>query len=230
MDSKLKNRPNLSEDVYEAIKGRLGKSDLKPGIKIKEEQLAKELGVSRTPVREALNKLEREGLVEIIPRYGTFVADLTPNDVKEIYDVRAELEGLALRLCFLNLDKKKKKKFYQKLSEMADFLTKCESYVEEGNFEPFIKADINFHDFIVISSENSRLIQVMRNLNAQIQLGRMESFSVPGRARNSLREHEEIIDAMLQKDTNKAEKLIKKHCMNIKKNVLHFLKVRHKDK
>lgn len=224
----IKNRPNLSENVYEAIKRKLGAGELEPGVKIKEEQLAKELGVSRTPVREALNKLEREGLVEIIPRYGTFVANLSPKDVEDIYEVRGELEGLAIRLCFSKLDEEKRKEFYEKLSEIADLLVKCESYVEEGDYEPFIEADISFHDFIVKSSENSRLIQIMNNLNAQIQLGRMESFSVPGRAERSLKEHEEIMNAMLQGEVNKTEKLIKKHCMNIKENVLRFLKAKHK--
>jgi len=225
MKEKIRNRPNLSEDVYEAIKKRLGDKGLKPGTRIKEEQLAEELGVSRTPVREAINKLEREGLVEIIPRYGTFVANLFPEDVEEIYDLRGALEGLAIRLNFLKLDKEK---FEEKLLEIAEFHRKCEEYVEKGNLEPFIKADIAFHNFLVRASQNHRLIQIMNNLNAQIQLGRMESFSVPGRARKSLKEHEEIINAMLQGDVNKAEKSIRKHCMNIKKNVLHFLKTRHK--
>jgi len=225
MENKIRTRLNLSEDVYEAIKKRLGDKDLKPGTRIKEEWLAEELGVSRTPVREAINKLEREGLVEIIPRYGTFVTNLSPKDVEEIYDLRGTLEGLAIRSIFLKLDKEK---FNEKLLEIDEFHRKCESYLEEGNLEPFIKADIAFHNFLVRSSQNSRLIQIMNNLNAQIQLGRMESFSVPGRAEKSLKEHEEIINAMLQGDVDKAEKLIRNHCMNIKKNVLYFLKTRHK--
>ncbi|MEA1963561.1 MAG: GntR family transcriptional regulator, partial [Candidatus Aerophobetes bacterium] len=142
MEKKMKNRPNLSEDVYEAIKRRLGDKDLKPGTKIKEEELAEELGVSRTPVREAISKLEREGLVEIIPRYGTFVANLSPEDIEEIYDLRGALEGLAIKLSFLKLDREK---FHKKLLEISEFHHKCKSYVEKGNFEPFIKADIAFH-------------------------------------------------------------------------------------
>ncbi|MEA3421564.1 MAG: GntR family transcriptional regulator [Acidobacteriota bacterium] len=227
MKEKIRNRRNLSEDVYEAIKRRLGDKDLRPGAKIKEERLAEELGVSRTPVREAIHKLEREGLVEIIPRYGTFVANLSPKDVEEIYDLRGALERLAVRLSLL---KPGKEKFHEKLLEISESHHKCKSYIEKGNFEPFIKADIAFHNFLIRSSQNSRLIQVMDNLNAQVQLGRMESISVPGRAERGLKEHEEIINAMLGEDVNKAEKLIRKHCINIKKNVLHFLKTRHKRK
>ena len=225
MESRIRNRPNLSEDVYEAIKKRLGDKDLQPGAKIKEEKLARELGVSRTPIREALNKLEREGLVEIIPRYGTFVANLSPQDIEEIYDLRAALEALAIRLSFSKVDKEK---FHKKLLEIAASHKKCEEFVEKGNFEPYIKADITFHNFLVTSSQNSRLIQIMKNLNAQIQLCRMESFSVPGRAKRSLKEHEQIIDALLQDNIDKAEKLMVEHCMNIKKNVLYFLKSRRK--
>ena len=225
MKDKIRNRPNLGEDVYEAIKGRLDGKSLKPGTKIIEEQLAKELGVSRTPIREAINKLEREGLVEIIPRYGTFIAALSPEDIEEIYDLRGALERLALRLAFLKLNKEK---FHKKLLKIADSFSKCRDDVEKGNLKFFIKIETAFHNFLIKSSRNSRLIQMMSNLNTQIQLGRMESFSVPGRAKRSLREHEEIVNAMLQEDMNKAEELIEKLCMNIKKNVLYFLKTRHK--
>ncbi len=225
MKDKIRNRPNLGEDVYEAIKKRLDGKSLKPGTKIIEEQLAKELGVSRTPIREAINKLEREGLVEIIPRYGTFIAALSPEDIEEIYDLRGGLERLALRLAFLKLGKEK---FYKKLLKITESFSKCRSDVEKGNFKHFIKIETAFHNFLIKSSQNSRLIQMMSNLNTQIQLGRMESFSVPGRAKRSLREHEEIVNAMLQEDMNKAEELIEKLCMNIKKNVLYFLKTRHK--
>lgn len=225
MKDKVRKRLNLSEDVYEAIKRKLDGKSLKPGAKIKEEQLAKELGVSRTPIREAINKLERERLVEIIPRYGTFVTNLFFEDVKEIYDLRGALERLALRLAFLKLNKEK---FHKRLLKIADSFSKCRDDVEKGNLEYFIKRETAFHDFLIKSSRNSRLIQMMNNLNAQIQLGRIESLSVPGRAERSLREHEEIVNAMLQEDINKAQELIEKLCINIKKNVLYFLKTRHK--
>jgi len=225
MKDEVRKRLNLSEDVYEAIKRKLDGKSLKPGAKIIEEQLAKELGVSRTPIREAINKLEREGLVEIIPRYGTFIAALSPEDIEEIYDLRGALERLALRLAFLKLGKEK---FHKKLLKITESFSKCRSDVEKGNFKHFIKIETAFHNFLIKSSQNSRLIQMMSNLNTQIQLGRMESFSVPGRAKRSLREHGEIVNAMLQEDMNKAEELIEKLCMNIKKNVLYFLKTRHK--
>lgn len=111
---------------------------------------------------------------------------------------------------------------------MAGFRNKCKNYVEKGNFEPFIKAVIAFHNFLVGSSQNLLIQMIMNNINAQIQLGRMESFFVPGRTKKSLKEHEEIIHAMLKGDVSKAERFIRKHCINIKKNVLCFLKTRHK--
>ncbi len=219
---RLNNRPSLSEVVYEMIKQRLLSHELEPGTKLREEDLADQLGVSRTPVREAINKLEREGLVEIIPRYGTFVANISSKDVEEIYQIREALECLAMRLALPRFRK-------DKLLELARIHKECKVPLEKGDFDPFIKVDTTFHDLLVKLSKNKRLIRLMSNLNNQIRLGRLESFSVPGRAKKSLNEHERIIEAMLKGNAEEAEDFLRQHSRNAKDNILHFLKMKKRD-
>ena len=219
---RLNNRPNLSEAVYEMIKQRLLSQELEPGTKLREEDLADQLGVSRTPVREAINKLEREGLVEIIPRYGTFVANISSKDVEEIYQLREAAECLAVGLALPRFSK-------NKLLELARLHRECEGPVEKGNFDPFIKVDTAFHDLLIKLSKNERLVRLMSNLNNQIRLGRLESFSVPGRAEKSLKEHQRIIEAMLEGNAEEAEDLVKQHSRNAKDNILYFLKMKKRD-
>ncbi len=216
------NRPNLSESVYEMIKQRLLSQELEPGTKLREEDLADQLGVSRTPVREAINKLEREGLVETIPRYGTFVANISSQDVEEIYQMREALECLAMRLAVPRFSK-------DKLLELARIHKECKASLEKGDFDPFIKVDTVFHDLLVKLSKNKRLIRLMSNLNNQIRLGRLESFSVPDRAKKSLAEHERIIEAMLEGNAGKAEDSFRQHSRNAKDNILHFLEMKKRD-
>ncbi len=219
---RLNSRPSLSEAVYEMIKQRLLSQELEPGTKLREEDLADQLGVSRTPVREAINKLEREGLVEIIPRYGTFVANISSKDVEEIYQIREALECLAMRLALPRFSK-------DKLLELARIHKECKVPLEKGDFDPFIKVDTAFHDLLVKLSKNKRLIRFMSNLNNQIRLGRLESFSVPGRARKSLAEHQRIIEAMLEGNAEEAENLVRQHSRNVKDNILYFLKMKKRD-
>ena len=170
----IKDYPKLSEVVYSTLKQRLvGQSERTiSGLRLQEDQLAQELGVSRTPIREAIHKLEKDGLVKIIPRKGAFVRTISSKDVREIFDIRGALESAAVRSGLKQLDK-------NKLIQIKTLLEKCEKSLDKGEFDFFIQLDEEFHDFIVRSSGNDRLIQIMENLNNQIQLARLKSFSVP---------------------------------------------------
>ncbi len=216
---RLNNRPNLSEAVYEIIKQRLLNQQVEPGTKLREEDLADQLGVSRTPVREAINKLERETLVEVIPRYGTFVANISSKDVEEIYQIREALECLAMRLALPRFKK-------SKLLELTRIHKECETPMEKDDFDPFIKVDTAFHHLLVRLSKNERLRRLMSNLDNQIRLCRLESFSVPGRAKKSLEEHQRIIEAMLKENAEEAEDLLRQHSRNAKNNILRFMKLK----
>ncbi|MBE0479234.1 GntR family transcriptional regulator, partial [Candidatus Aerophobetes bacterium] len=149
-------------------------------------------------------------------RKGAFVRTISSRDVREIFDIRGALESVAVRSSFHQLDK-------NKLREIKALLEKCEKLLDKGEFHFFIQLDEEFHNFLVRSSGNERLIQIMENLNNQIQLARLKSFSVPGRAKKALDEHRQIIDALLTGDKVKAEKLILEHSENAKQNILTFI-------
>ncbi|MFQ6067578.1 MAG: GntR family transcriptional regulator, partial [bacterium] len=180
-DFKVKNHPKLSEVVYTTIKQRLisQRESISSGVKLQEDQLARELGVSRTPVREAIHKLEKDGLVHIIPWRGAFVRTISSRDVREIFDIRGALESLVVRSFLPCLNKKK-------LMKMRNLFEKCEGFIKKGELDFFVRLDEEFHDFLIKSSKNKRLIQIMKNLNDQIHLARLKSFSVPGRAKKAL--------------------------------------------
>ncbi|MBC7190225.1 FCD domain-containing protein, partial [Candidatus Aerophobetes bacterium] len=116
----------------------------------------------------------------------------------------------------------------KKLIEMRKLFENCREDIKEGKIEQFIKLDEEFHRFIVTSSENQRLIKIMENLDDQIRLARLKSFSVPGRVEKALEEHLEIIDIILAADLEKAEKIILKHSENAKQNILKFLEKKNK--
>lgn len=217
-DVRIKNHPKLSQLVYETLKKKLISEENWEmlGIRLQEDQLARQFGVSRTPVREAIHRLEKDGLVQIIPRRGAFVKTISAEDVKEIFDLRGALECLALRSSFSSIDRKR-------LTEMRRLFENCRKDIKEGKIDGFIKLDEEFHRFIVTTSGNQRLIKIMENLDDQIRLARLKSFSVPGRVEKALKEHLEMIDAILAADVEKAEKIILQHSENAKKNILKFL-------
>lgn len=218
---RVNNHSNLSESVYEMIKLRLLGGQLASGTRLIEKVVAAQLGVSRTPVREALSKLEEEGLVEIISHHGTLVADISSKDIEEIYQIREALESLAVKLALPHLSSRK-------LQELARLHEDCRHFLEKGDLYPFIKVDKACHNLLVRLSNNKRLIHLMGNLNDQTRLGRPEPFSIPGRAEKALEEHLIIIEAILEGDVRRAEDLVKQHNRNAKDNVLRCLKMQEK--
>ena len=151
----------LRDVVFNTLRDAILTGKLLPGERLMENQLADKLGVSRTPVREALRMLELENLVELVPRKGAQVLDMSEKDIVDILEVRSALEGLATSLAC----KKMKREDLQKLKAMeADF----EQAVSERNVERFVEIDEEFHDAIFESTENVKLIQMFRNLRIQL--------------------------------------------------------------
>jgi DNA-binding GntR family transcriptional regulator len=218
-DVSIGNHPKLSDVVYRAIKDRLvSNSDWAvQGFRLQEGRLAEELGVSRTPVREAIHRLEKDGLVEILPRKGAYVRTVSVDDVREIFDIRGALEALALRSSFPELDR-------GKLQQIHDSLESCETLLEQGDLESFVSIDEEFHGFLAKSSNNAILIQIIEKLDNQLHIARLKSFSVPGRVRQAFREHLRIIDVILSGDARQAERLILEHSESAKRNTVRALK------
>jgi DNA-binding GntR family transcriptional regulator len=205
--------PNLRERVYEILKRAILFQEIGPGQKIDEEGVAKQLGVSRTPIRESLCRLENEGIVKIIPRRGAFVVKHSKESIIEILLVREVLEGFAARLAVGHIDERtveEMRSFFRDFSE-ANICDRSKDYAQ---------ADLKFHTLIVKKSQNSWLMSIMNILNDHIQMLRLRTVALEGRPEHSLLEHRKIIEALERRNPALAESLMRKHIQNVRKSVL----------
>jgi DNA-binding GntR family transcriptional regulator len=197
----------LREVVFNSLREAIIMGELKPGMRLMEVQLSEKMGVSRTPVREAIRKLELEGLVRMIPRKGAHVADLSVKDIMDVLEVRASLDGLATALSASRISE-------GELKELRQVQIQFTSYMERDNLQGTVKKDVEFHDIIYRSSRNDKLIQIVSNLSEQVHRFRiiyLKDYSSP---RNVAKEHTEIIEAISGKDPEVAQKIAAKHIKN----------------
>lgn len=213
----LEEYPSKSKRVYEILLENIIKGRLLPGEKLVERDLAKKLGVSKTPVREALSKLEREGLIEGASYHSFSVAQISHKDIIEIYDIREIIDGLAARA---TTEKIKEKKVKQLHSIIRSF----KSYLKKNDLESYSSLDIKFHNLLGLISENRRLCEIMQRLRNQTRVLMTTSVTLPGRAEASLAEHRKIVDAVTSQDTDLAERFAREHIRNVRKAVLDSLK------
>lgn len=199
---KLDSYKPLREIVFESMREAIIGGVLKPGERLMEIQLADEMGVSRTPVREAIRKLELEGFVVMIPRKGAYVAGVTHKDVADVFEIRAALEGLAAGLAA-------ERATDDEIEEMERLLLFNEG--ELKTLEQIVEADTDFHALVYKASRNNRLIQILANLREQIQRFRATSLAVPGRIKNAIEEHRAIVEALANHDVEKAQELASSH-------------------
>lgn len=208
---------NLETLVYEEIKSMIFSQRLPPNSKIIEEEISRQLNVSRTPVRTALTALVKDGLVKIIPRRGAYVVSIEVEDIEEIYMLREVLEGIAARYSAINADGE----FLSSLERaFKEYKTSAENRDTDGCF----KSDEVFHGLIHRGSRNSRLISHMEILKNQIQLLKFRSSNIPGRPLKSLLEHTKILEAIKNRDPDKSELAMREHIRNAKEDLLKFYK------
>jgi DNA-binding GntR family transcriptional regulator len=213
---KIIESPNLRDRVYEVLKRAIIFQGIPPGQKIDEETLARQLGVSRTPIRESLCRLENEGIVEIIPRRGAFVVKHSKESIIEILLVREVLEGFAARLAVDHIDQRS-------IEEMKVlFRDFSESNIRDRS-KDYTQADLKFHGLIVKESRNSWLISLMNTLNDHIQMLRLRTVALEGRPERSLFEHRRVIEALERRNPSLAETLMRRHIRNVRKAVLRHL-------
>jgi DNA-binding GntR family transcriptional regulator len=196
--------------AYEYLLEAILSLQLPPGSAIIETEIAAVLNTSRTPVREALNELEKDGLVSHYSQKGTFVSEINPHDVEEIFNLRIMLEISALH------------ESYDKITE--DDLNKIElmfsSMDTASPREAFALADKSLHALIVDKAGNRRLKQFISTLNVQIERFRRIAAMEPTRLANSKREHLEIVGTLRKKDLNSCETSLRNHLNNVKKSTL----------
>jgi DNA-binding GntR family transcriptional regulator len=204
-NNKLIESPNLRDRVYEILKRSILFQEILPGEKIDEEVLAQQLGVSRTPIRETLCRLENEGIVRVIPRRGAFVVKHSREKITEILMVREALEGFAARLAVDHIDE-------QAIEQMKSlFKNYSESNIRDRTRE---------YNLIIKVSRNDLLSSIMKTLNDHIQMLRIQTVSHEGRLEQSLVEHFKIIQAMEQKDHASAEYLMREHIRKVRESAL----------
>ncbi len=194
----------LRDVIFDTLREAIIVGELKPGERLMEVKLAQKMGVSRTPVREAIRKLELEGLVEMLPRKGAHIADLSIKDIMDVLEVRATLDGLASSLSASRISD-------DEIKELKHVHSQFVNYVEKENLQGSIKKDVEFHDIIYRSSRNDKLIQISNNLREQIQRFRVIYIKDYSSTRELIKEHIEIIDAITARDSAAAMRSAQSH-------------------
>ena len=207
----------LRELVLEVLREAIIKGDLKPRERLMEIQLAEELGVSRTPVREALRKLELEGFIVMLPRKGAYVSDISLKDITEVFEIRAALEGLSAALAAERITD-------EEIEDMEKLLAEKNEAINKNDIKRLIEADTKFHDAIYNASRNEKLWGIINNLREQIQRYRAASLSYPGRMKQSLVEHRAIVEAIESRDINLSRRAAQEHIENAENSLIEAMK------
>lgn len=216
LELKLDNYKPLREVVFESIRGAIISGVLKPGERLMEVQFAQKMGVSRTPIREAIRKLELEGLVAMIPRKGAYVADLSIKNITDVLEVRAALEGLASGLAALRMSE-------TEIKELELIAAQFQKAIEENEVDGIIQTDMDFHDMIFKATRNEKLLQITNSLREQVQRFRIMYLNKSIKSLDLTKDHYEIVDAISKRNADMAEKLAKRHIENAEKQLMKMI-------
>lgn len=207
----------LRDIVFRNLRTAILRGDFQPGERLMENQLADKMGVSRTPIREAIRKLELEGLVVMVPRKGAEVANITEKDIRDVLEVRATLEGLAIKLACENMQTDD----IRHLTQVNDEFIKA---VKAKKADDVIERDIAFHDVIFEASGNEKLIQILNNLREQIYRYRTEYIYHIADHNQLVKEHLQIVEALKNKKPELATDLAIAHVQAQQKSVIEHTK------
>ena len=208
---------NASDVAYESIRRALVEGRFAPGERLREVALAQQLGISPTPVREALARLKQEGLIEFEPRRGAVVPQLGPDDVVEVYELREVLEGFAARRAAERHDTAPQR---QRLARLAAIVTEAGQLADRQHTPEYNRLDSELHQTLLEMAENQRLLRVYRSVHAQVQAVRRRAIHLPGRPAKSHREHRRIVAAIRAGDADRAEAETRRHIASVKEAVL----------
>lgn len=201
--------------VFQKIRDAILKGVYQENEELRESTLAKELGVSRTPVREALRQLQLEGLVKIVPNKGAYVTGITGKDVKDIYMIRSLLEGLCVRLATEHITE-------EQIEQLEEIVLLSEFHAKKNGkekSEQVVELDGKFHE-VLYEASNSRILEhVLSDFHKYVQLARKTSVTKENRAEKSIEEHKDILEAIKNKDADKADQLANTHIMKVMKNL-----------
>lgn len=203
----------LREVVFTTLRQAILKGELRPGERLMEISLANKLGVSRTPIREAIRKLELEGLVIMVPRKGAHVAHITEQELNDVLEVRRGLEEMAIQKACERITKEEMICLEQAAKNFSDL-------VKSDNLVALAQADVKFHDVIYEATHNRRLVQLLNNLREQMYRYRMEYLKEADARKLLDEEHKEICKAIREKDYQRAHAYICQHIDNQQRSII----------
>lgn len=206
----------LRDVVFNTLREAILKGELKPGERLMELQLASKLGVSRTPIREAIRMLELEGLAVTIPRKGAEVAKMTEKDMEDVLQIRKALDALAVQLA---CDKITELQLRSLKLAMKNF----EESTRSRDVKKVAQADVEFHDAIYKAADNPKLMNLLNNLREQMYRYRMEYLKDRQTHTELLKEHEEILKALEEKDEESAIRVTCRHVVRQKEHIIAIL-------
>ncbi len=197
----------LRDVVFKTLRQAILRGELKPGERLMEIKLANKLGVSRTPIREAIRKLELEGLVLMIPRRGAEVAEITEKSLRDVLEVRKSLEELAVQLACDRMTK-------EGLEELKHAAKDFEASLDSEDVTKIAEVDVVYHDIIYQSTDNQKLIQLLNNFREQMYRYRVEYLKRKECYPQLLEEHEAIIQAIAKGSKATASEIMGQHIEN----------------
>ena len=217
----IQNHRPLREIVYEELKLLILTGKISPGMRLMEEELAEDMGVSRTPIREAIRKLEKEGLITIEPRRGAYVSQISTKDMVEILEVRQNMEGLAAELAAQRMSEEDKEK-------LRNIAKAYEEAVAAGDMAEMIRCDTTFHHINVEATQNKILIQMVEQLQEMVLRFRYIYYDNFKRAEQMLSEHQAIYEAIAGGNTEVARESANVHIDRLKSLILEEPPTQHK--
>ena len=210
-------RENLSNQVFEQIKEMIVRGEITAGKRMIESEIAESMGISRTPVREAVHKLEAEGLLNPLPKGGYVVRGLDISDIEETFEIRSILESFA---SYLAAHRHSNKEIVPLEEKMEEF----QRYLDKHDLKELARINTEFHELLYTLSRSPRLVKMIHNLRDEIYFLRKIILRSVDMARLSNKDHREIIKAIKKREAKKVERLVRDHILRGKEFVINEMR------
>jgi len=211
----IKNTKSIRQKIYGHLREQLLSGEIQPHQHLIEAKIAQDIGTSRTPVREALHSLELEGLIESIPRVGYVVRPISEEEVEEICEIRAAIEGVAARWAIEKAHKKL-------VAELVKNISISEDTVSKGDVKAFVDMDAQFHEIISKFSGSKRLLELAQTLRRHMLRYRIQSIYLTDNVLRAIEGHKGILQAIEKSDLEEVNRAIKRHLEQSKKDILRY--------
>jgi len=209
---KMENYELLSQKAYRILKHAIVKGDLAPNSKLALNEIAKSLGISNTPIREAIGKLESEDFVKVIPNKGIIVKEINIADLQDILHIRAFLDGLIAKLTAKKISDKE-------IRDMMEIINKMKHCVKEDDRLTYNDLDIKFHDFLLNITENNKLKEIYNNLIVHAYRFRIRTLRISDRMSKSFKEHKKIALKIKERNPDEANRVSQEHIESILRSI-----------